>query len=154
MKFCLLSIFILISALFSSCLLFMHNEPYEAVAIEGLDYCAFRHDCEYYKLSQCADGHYPIVIDDFLQSVIYYDDVIVAKCGIEREFFVRYYFMTYNQSDLDQYKVSGPISFSDCLDSLKNRNLDITKMKIVNFYKYDVSQTIHHAKKCIPLRTK
>lgn len=134
MKTSLAPLFLFVSLTFTSCMFMMHNEPYETIPIEGLNFCAFRHDCDYFKLHY-YDGKNAkeLVVSDFLQSVLYGDKVIVTRCALKRDFFVRYYFVTYDASCANNYHVSGPISEQACLDSLKIYNLDPTKMKIVNF---------------------
>lgn len=70
------------------------------------------------------------IISDPLQSVIYGNNVAVVKCGLRDDFFVRYYFVSYDLENYGNYKLSGPLSEQACLDSLKNRNIDPSKMKI------------------------
>lgn len=132
-----------VSFALTSCFVGIHGEPYETIPLEGVNFCAFRHDCDYYKLHYYKDGGaQELVVWDFLQCVIYEDNVIVARCAPNRDFFVRYYFVTFdslrcadcnNPFDTARYHVSGPISEQACLDSLKVRNLEPSKMKIVNF---------------------
>ena len=138
MKPILLTLVLFVSLTFSSCLLLMHNEPYETIPIEGIDFCAFRHDCDYYKLhyydGECAKE---LVVWDFLQSVLYGDNVIVTRCALKRDFFVRYFFVTYDSSNSKDYHVSGPLSEQACRDSLNAHHLDPAKMKIVNYRNFD-----------------
>lgn len=120
--------------------MFGHNEPYEIIPIGCTGFCAFRHDSEYYKLCVYEEEeNHPgtHVLGDFLQSVMYKEDVIVARCAINRDFFVRYYFITYDISNSENYFVSGPISEQACLDSLSARNMEPSKMEIVNYKNYD-----------------
>ena len=116
--------------------LFGHNEPYETIPIGELNFCASRHDCDYYMLNVydkkegVEEGS---VVIDLLQSVLYADNVIVVRCGTNGDFFVRYYFVTYDPNNPKDYHVCGPLTEKVCLDSLKNKDLDPKKMTIANF---------------------
>ena len=133
-------LFLSIFVSFTSCIIY---EPYETIPLEGVNFCALRHDCDYYQLYYYdEEGAQELVVWDYLQSVLYEKNVIVTRCGLDRDFFVRYYFVTFdslrsaefhNPFDTTEYHVSGPINEQACLDSLKAHNLEPSKMKIVNF---------------------
>lgn len=147
MKPFVLSIILFISLSFTSCFFWMHGEPYETIPIEGLNFCAFRHDSEYFHLHYYDESRaQELVVWDVLQSVLYGDNVIVARCALNRDFFVRYYFVTYDSLNSQNYHVSEPISEQACLDSLKAHNLDPAKMNIVVFENFDRKKIIRTPK--------
>ena len=150
MKSLVLPIYLFGLFTFTSCIFGMHNEPYETIPLEGVNFCAFRYDCEYYKLHYYDENSaQELVVWDFLQSVLYGENVLITRCALKSDFFVRYYFVTFdsikcleshNPFDPTRYNVYGPISEQACLDSLRVRNIDLSKMKIVNFRNYDYSE--------------
>jgi len=143
MKAIVLFISLFVSFTITSCI----YEHYETIPLEGVNFCAFRHDSGYFQLYYYNEEEaQERVVCDYLQSVLYGNNVIMARCALNRDFFVRYYFVTFdslrsaefhNPFDTTEYHVSGPISEQACLDSLKVHNLEPSKMKIVNFDNFD-----------------
>ena len=134
-------LFISIVLSMSSCIFGLHNEPYEYIPIEGTVFCAFRHDCDYFKLhiydNKTENDVGELVVSDFLQTVLYSDNIIVTRCALNWDFFPRYYIVDFDQNNAKEYHVSGPLSEQACQDSLIDRNLDPTKMIIINYENFD-----------------